>query len=69
MTVNDAWRAATGVASFLLFAGTIVWLIMWGSPTNSLHESALSWSYFGLMGLIVSVGFDSVMNILTTLKK
>jgi hypothetical protein len=68
MTVSDNWRALTGVASFLLFATTIVWLLLYGKPDNSLHQSALSWSYFGLLGIIVSVGFSSVMDLIT-LKK
>jgi hypothetical protein len=42
---NKTIRAVTVLSVLCFAAGTIVWLLAWGQPANSLHASALSWSY------------------------
>lgn len=63
MTVSSNWRTFAGVASGVFFAYTITWLLMYGKPENSLHASALSWSFTGFIGLLVSVGFTAAATI------
>ena len=46
---NKTIRATTVLSVLVFSVGTVVWLIAWGVPGNSLHASALSWSYT-LMG-------------------
>jgi hypothetical protein len=61
--VNSNWRSFAGVSSGLFFAGTIVWLVLYGRPENSLHASAMSWSFCGLIGILVSVGFSEILTV------
>lgn len=51
--LNATGRAVIAISVLLFCAGTIVSLLTYGNPHNSLHESALGWSY-GLIGLILA---------------
>lgn len=64
MTVNSNWRSFAGVTSGLFFAAIVVWLVLYGKPENSLHASALSWSFTGIIGLLISVGFSEIASVI-----
>lgn len=49
---NHTIRAIIGVVTMFICWGMIGYLVRNGSPTNSLHESALSWG-FTLIGVIL----------------
>lgn len=54
---NKTIRAVTVLVVMGLCAATIFWLLQWGHADNSLHASALSWSYSLIgFGLIVLLG-------------
>jgi hypothetical protein len=63
MNVSSNWRSFAGVTSGLFFAAVITWIILYGKPENSLHASALSWSFTALLGLLVSVGFSEIVQV------
>jgi drug/metabolite transporter (DMT)-like permease len=63
---SKLWFAVVG----LIFCGaTIAWLIAWGQPDNSLHASALSWSYTLAAGLFAGVGFGAIAYLITGTKE
>jgi drug/metabolite transporter (DMT)-like permease len=54
----------------LIFCGvTIAWIVAYGRPDNSLHDSALSWSYVLAAGLFAGVGFSAIAYLLTGSKE
>ena len=53
--VNRTGQAIIGITVLILCGVLVVWLMMFGKADNSLHSSALSWS-FTLIGVIV-IGF------------
>lgn len=56
--VNRTARAVISVAVLVFSIGVIVWLLFYGKPENSLHQSALSWSYFLLIFTMLALGLE-----------
>jgi hypothetical protein len=56
--VNKTGRAIVGIAVLAFCIGTIVWLIAWGDPKNSLDTSSLSWSYTIILVTMAAFGLD-----------
>jgi amino acid transporter len=54
---SKLWFAVVGL---IFCAATIVWIILYGKADNSLHASALSWSYSLAVGIFAGVGFGAV---------
>jgi hypothetical protein len=50
------WRIGVSVGVLVLCFIAIAYLIGWGSPTNSLHESALAWAFSLVLGILVING-------------
>jgi ABC-type antimicrobial peptide transport system permease subunit len=51
------------VIATLLFCWTVIgWVVMNGSPDNSLHQSALAWSYATFIGVIFAYVFGAVLD-------
>lgn len=49
----------------LVFTGAVVALTTYfGNPTNSLHTSAQAWAFAGFFGIMISRGFDSLLDFL-----
>jgi len=42
---SSVTRRRIVVFTLLFTYSMIVWILLYGSPTNSLHESALSWAF------------------------
>jgi hypothetical protein len=57
--VNNTYRAVITIALMIFSVGTIVWLLAKGVHDNSLHASALSWSYTMLVACMVGLGVDA----------
>lgn len=53
--VNRTGQAIIGICVLIACCATVGWLLVFGKADNSLHSSALSWS-FTLIGVIV-IGF------------
>jgi hypothetical protein len=70
--INRTGRAVTALAVLVFCLGTIAWLILNGSPTNSLHQSALSWSYTIILVTMAALGLnvtaETVAKLLTAKK-
>ena len=56
--LNRTGRALIGLGLMLFCIVTIIWLLNWGNADNSLHVSALSWSYTVLVVSAVALGLD-----------
>lgn len=54
--LNATGRAALAIGTVAFCMGTVVWLIAYGQPANSLHASALSWSYTVMGAVLVMLG-------------
>jgi sulfite exporter TauE/SafE len=69
-TINKTGRAVTALVVLAFCLGTIAWLVAYGSPANSLHQSALSWSYTPLCVALAALGLnvtvDGIVQLLTT---
>ena len=59
--VNKTWRAVIAIAIIAFCIATVWWLLLYGAPTNSLHASALSWSYWVIMVAAAALGLDTSM--------
>jgi hypothetical protein len=55
-------------AAFAFTVALVGYLVGWGSPTNSLHESALSWGFFVLIGVLASTGLATVRDVILAWK-
>jgi hypothetical protein len=49
----------------LFNVAVIVYLIYCGDKANSLHSSAMAWSYLTNIGILVGLGFSSLAGVLT----
>lgn len=50
------------VVSSLLFTWTLIGLLVWqGDPANSLHSSALAWSFVANMAVLFAYSFGIVI--------
>jgi hypothetical protein len=49
------------VTSLLISWGFIAWLILRGNPANSLHESALAWSYAYNILVLFAYSFGTII--------
>lgn len=58
--VNKTIRAICVIGVLLFALGTIVWVMLYGQPANSLHASALSWSYTLIGFTLLALGIDRV---------
>lgn len=56
--INKNGRAVAAVAVLLFCVGTIAWLLLKGDPANSLHQSALSWSYTIILVAMAALGLN-----------
>ncbi len=67
--INKTGRAVTALVVLSFCLGTVAWLIAYGSAANSLHQSALSWSYtllcVAMAALGLNVTVDGIVQLLT----
>jgi hypothetical protein len=70
VSFNNTWRAGFTVCTFLFNAGIIVFCLLKGEPTNSLHSSAMSWAFFVDLTILAGLGIGSLVpsSIAETLK-
>ena len=54
--LNASWRSALAVVVLVFQGALIVWLILYGNGTNSLHQSALGWAYVTLLLVLGAIG-------------
>lgn len=59
--VNSTIRAVVVICVLLFSLATIVYLIRYGQPGNSLHSSALSWSYTLIVFTLIALGVDKAI--------
>jgi ABC-type antimicrobial peptide transport system permease subunit len=57
--INATLRAIITCTVLLFAIGTIVWCLLYGEPHNSLHASAVSWSYTLIIFTMLALGIDS----------
>ena len=49
--LNASWRSVVALIVLTGQGAMIVWLVLYGNSSNTLHQSALGWSY--VTGLLV----------------
>ena len=57
--INKTGRAVITIGVLLFAIGIIIFTILSGDPHNSLHQSALSWSYTLVIFTMLGLGIDS----------
>jgi hypothetical protein len=68
--INKTGQAVIAIAMIIFCAGMVVLLTRYGSPSNSLHESSLSWAWTGIViGLGAVLGNISAATIASLLAK
>lgn len=51
------------VIATLLFCWTVIaWVVLYGDPINSLHQSAMAWSFASYIGVIFAYAFGAVID-------
>lgn len=65
--VNRTLRAVLGIGTIAFCMVVVVYLIFHGKADNSLHQSALSWSYTLIIILLVAFGLGNALPVLVTL--
>jgi hypothetical protein len=58
--INDTGKAVIAVLVLIFNLTTIVWLMAYGHAENSLHASALSWSYTTSALVLAGLGIGSL---------
>lgn len=56
------------IATLLFSWAVIAWIVTKGDPANSLHQSALAWSYATFVGVIFAYVFGAVADNWSLLK-
>lgn len=57
------------VVSTLIFCWTIIiYVVGWGSPTNSLHESAMAWAWGASLAVVSAYVFGAVIENFSVMK-
>jgi hypothetical protein len=59
-SLNATWKGVVTIASLLFNAGIIGAIIWNGDGANSLHTSALAWSYMCGAGILVGLGIGAI---------
>lgn len=59
--VNNTGRAALALVALAFNAAIILYLIYYGKAENSLHASALAWSYATSIALLAGLGLGAAL--------
>lgn len=59
--INKTGKAVVAITLMVFCIVTIIWLLLYGQPGNSLHASALSWSYTVLVVAAGALGLDTAI--------
>jgi hypothetical protein len=57
--INKTGRAVITIGVLVFAIGIIVYALLAGDPDNSLHQSAMSWSYTLVIFTMLGLGIDS----------
>jgi hypothetical protein len=66
--IGPRTRVIAAAIGGMFAMGIVIYLVTKGSPTNSLHESALSWSYLMMMGILGGLGFGAIKDLIPLFK-
>jgi hypothetical protein len=67
--VNATIRAVVTLSVLAFAIGMIVFCVVGGNAANSLHQSAMSWSYMLVIFTMVALGIDSAaVSFITTMR-
>lgn len=59
-TMNNSWRTAIAITALLFNAAIILFCLLRGHPDNSLHASALAWSYMVGIAILGGLGIGAI---------
>ena len=58
---SDNTRRRIVVSGLIYTWAIILWVVLYGSPTNSLHESALAWSFVANLAIMFAYSFGTLL--------
>jgi hypothetical protein len=67
--LNATVKGAIAIAALIANAAVIAFAILAGDPKNSLHASALAWSYASALAILAGLGFPAALSALTRIGK
>ena len=62
--LNSTWKSVLAISALLFNAAIIVLLLRYGDDKNSLHTSALQWSYLSELAIFAGLGFPYVLDVI-----
>jgi len=65
--LNATWKSIIAMLVLGFNGGLIVYLVMYGQSNNSLHTSALAWSFGSSIALLAGLGFGEMSGLLSKL--
>lgn len=66
-TLGRTWVTVVTIFCLLFNASVISYLLVLGKADNSLHASAMSWSYTTAAAILVALGFGSLTPLIAAL--
>lgn len=58
--MNNSLKGGIAITALVFNAGIIVSCVVWGDGHNSLHASALAWSYMLGAGILLGLGIGTL---------
>jgi TRAP-type C4-dicarboxylate transport system permease small subunit len=69
-TFNNTIKGVLTITTLVFHAGIILFCLRWGDPANSLHSSALAWSFAISVATLAGIGIGALTpSILEVFKK
>lgn len=65
--LNTTWRIVFAAITLAFNAAVLWWLLLYGNEGNSLHASALSWTFMLSGCVLAGIGFGAVKDIVPSL--
>lgn len=69
MEIGVGWKLFVALLTLAYQACTVAYLIWRGKPENSLHSSALSWSYMTALAVLAGLGFGEVAPVISAISR
>ena len=62
----ETWKFAVTLLTLGFHGSIVVFLIVSGKSDNSLHSSAMSWSYLTAAGILAAIGFGTLTPLISS---
>jgi len=69
ISMNNTWKTVITIAVLLFHGAIVVYLIFYGKSDNSLHTSAMAWSFATGAAILAGLGFGAIAPLIATALK